>query len=172
MLEGSGLVESELVIQVDGKSVGNFNVRTVIDGASGSRDQQLLTLTVPSGVAASRVSVSTNGGAASVRTGVILSDQGALSPGTADPGNTLASALAPGLGRTASSRSDASIGDGANAARDVDLYQLNLKAGDLVHIGLSSAALYSRVRSSMPTAWNSHRARSTSTSLGAGVQRV
>ncbi len=49
-------------MQIDGRGVGSFNVRTVIDGSGSSRDQQLLTLTVPSGVGAGVITVSTAGG--------------------------------------------------------------------------------------------------------------
>ncbi|MDN5939838.1 MAG: hypothetical protein L0H83_14415, partial [Salinisphaera sp.] len=67
MLEGTGLVGSELIVQVDGRATGSFNVRTVFEGIGGnSADQQLLTLTVPSGVTAGVITVSTSGGSASL----------------------------------------------------------------------------------------------------------
>ena len=52
-LEGTGLVNSELQIQIDGHSVGSFTVRTLVgcDIGQSLDTQQLLTLTVPAGVA-------------------------------------------------------------------------------------------------------------------------
>ncbi|SEF48157.1 Ig-like domain (group 3) [Nitrosospira multiformis ATCC 25196] len=67
VLEGTGLVGSELTVQIDGRATGSFNVRTVFEGlGSSSADQQLLTLTVPTGVTTGIITVSTRGGTASL----------------------------------------------------------------------------------------------------------
>ena len=51
VLEGSGLTASDLQVQIGGVGVGAFSVRTVYDATNSSADQQILTLTVPAGVA-------------------------------------------------------------------------------------------------------------------------
>ncbi|WP_374476423.1 Ig-like domain-containing protein [Zoogloea sp.] len=127
ILEGTGLAPNDLQIQIDGQGVGSFTVRTVNDGPSSTYpDQQLITLTVPAGVGAGVITVSTAGGRSVLR-GTLpsltaLPDQ---SP-AADMGDTLATALNPGLGLNESVK----IAGSVNGTLDVDLIRLDLTAGD------------------------------------------
>jgi len=143
VLEGTGLTANDLAIAIDGRAVGSFSVRTVIDGASTTADQQLLTLSVPSGVGAGTITVSTAGGSSTLRSGILaitaLSD---LAP-AGDVGDTLASALNPALGPNQSVKISASV---ANAL-DVDLHRLDLAAGDQLTLNMANAAsLYAYAR--------------------------
>ena len=127
VLEGTGLTPNDLQIQIDGQGVGSFTVRTVNDGPSSAYpDQQLITLTVPAGVGAGVITVSTAGGRSVLRSTLpsltALPDQ---SP-AADMGDTLATALNPGLGLNESVK----IAGSVNGALDVDLIRLDLAAGD------------------------------------------
>ena len=67
VLEGTGLTANDLAIAIDGQGVGSFQVRTIIDGSSTTADQQLLTLTVPAGVGAGLITVSTAGGSSTMQ---------------------------------------------------------------------------------------------------------
>jgi hypothetical protein len=143
VLDGSGLTASDLVVQVDGRGVGSFSVRTVYDGTSNSADQQLLTLTVPNGVSEGIVTVSTAGGTSTLKRGVSLIADADFAP-AADPGDTLVSAQLLALLADHQLSVQASIGDGAQSTRDVDLYRLDLNAGDVLSLSLSG--LTSRLR--------------------------
>ena len=143
VLEGTGLTRNDIVIAIDGRAVGSFSVRTVIDGSGTTSDQQLLTLTVPSGVGAGVITVSTAGGSSTLRAGatalIALAD---LTP-AGDVGDTLATALNPGLAANRSLKINAGIGN----ALDVDLVRLDLTAGDQITLNMANAAsLYAFVR--------------------------
>ena len=143
VLEGTGLTGNDLAIAIDGRAVGTFSVRTVIDGTGTSSDQQLLTLTVPSGVGAGLITVSTAGGSSTLRTGatalIALAD---LTP-AGDVGDTLATALDPSLAANRSIK----ITAGIDNALDVDLVRLDLNAGDQITLNMANAAsLYAFVR--------------------------
>ena len=142
VLEGTGLTANDLAIAIDGRGVGSFSVRTVIDGTSTNPDQQLLTLTVPAGVGAGLITLSTAGGQTQLRGGpVVITALADQTP--ADAGNTLATALNPGLGNNQSLRINASIA----TALDVDLYRIDLTAGDQLTLNLdNSGGLYDYVR--------------------------
>ena len=145
VLEGTGLVESQLQVRVDNIGVGSFNVRSVIDGSGSSRDQQLLTLTVPGGVGAGVITVTTAGGSATFRAGATIVALADLAP-AADVGGTLATALNSGLAANRSIRVDGGI-DGAQAGLDVDLVRLDLNVGDQITLNMTNAAsLYAFVR--------------------------
>ena len=140
LLDGTGLVGTELTILVDGRAAGTFAVRTVADANTGNsqlpqQGQQLLSLTLPPGTGAGVITVLTAGGSATVHAG-IATVASTLAPAT-DVGDTLATAQAitlPTGGRIAiTGRTD----DGTAAAGlDVDLYKLVLAAGDQVTAGL------------------------------------
>jgi len=154
IIEGTGLVTSEIVVQVDGRAVGNFAVRTMSDGSdyyyyyydsqTPEANQQLLTLTLPNGVSNPVVTVSTVGGTATLRLGRAV-DSAAV-PVAGDPGDTIATAAAvalnPGQLRTLSSK----IGDTAFGAGDVDLYSVTLAQGDTLSLDLVSGAPANYVR--------------------------
>lgn len=148
VLEGTGLTSNDLVISIDGRTVGSFSVRTVNDGpGQGSStsypDQQLLTLVVPAGISSGLITVSTAGGAATLRSGAAtVSALPALAP-AAEVGNTLSSALDLALGANQSLQVNSSIG-GALGTLDVDLYRLGLNAGD--SLLLSSSGMSNRIR--------------------------
>ncbi|WP_420382221.1 Ig-like domain-containing protein [Novosphingobium sp.] len=139
-LDGSGLVGSELQVAIDGIGVGTFAVRTISDGslASGNLPQQVLTLVVPNGVGAGKITLSTNGGSAAIQTGTTIAAQSALTlTGTVD--NTLASATALTLGLNSSQAINASTDDAAHDGLNVNLYKVTLTAGDLLNLGLNSS---------------------------------
>ena len=147
-LDGTGLVGSELVIQIDGIGVGSFAVHSVLDANTNTvsnpvNGQQLLTLTVPAGIGAGVITVSTAGGGITLHAGVSIAAT-TLAP-AADVGDTLATAQALSLAADGQVTVSASIGDGANGARDVDLYQITLGAGDQLSVGLNST-FYSELR--------------------------
>ena len=144
VLEGTGLTANDLQIAIDGRGVGTFAVRTIVDGTDTSRDQQLLTLTVPAGVSAGQISVSTAGGASTLRADAVVTALADITP-AGDVGDTLATALNPQLGLNRSVRI---TGDLPSAVpKDVDLYQLSLVAGDQLSINMAnSAGLYAYVR--------------------------
>ncbi|MGA2930370.1 MAG: pre-peptidase C-terminal domain-containing protein, partial [Solirubrobacteraceae bacterium] len=147
-LDGSGLVGSELVIQIDGRAVGTFSVRSVLDDndstvSNAVNGQQLLTLTVPSGIGAGVITVTTNGGSITLHTGVTLAAS-TLTPAS-DVGDTLATAQVLTLPTDGVVTVNSTIGDGANGAKDVDLYQVTLAAGEALSVGLNTS-FYSELR--------------------------
>ncbi|CAN7346405.1 Ig-like domain-containing protein [Pseudoduganella sp. LjRoot289] len=141
LIEGTGLVASELAIQVDGRGVGAFEVDTINAGTSaGYGDQQLLRLTVPAGAGAGVITVSTAGGSATIRSGASLIT--ALPDATpADAGATLATSIAAAVGLNQSLALKAALADGT----DIDLYRIDLAAGDQLVAYLSSNP-YSHLR--------------------------
>ncbi|MBX3670121.1 MAG: choice-of-anchor D domain-containing protein [Rhodocyclaceae bacterium] len=138
-LEGTGLVSGELQLQVDGRGVGIFNVRTTYDTNAFSSQpdtQQILTLTVPAGAALPVLTVSTAGGTNSLRTGASVQNNPDAVLG-ADAGDTIATALNLALGADRHVNVLATLGDGAEAGNDVDLYRVDAAAGETLRIGLS-----------------------------------
>jgi hypothetical protein len=139
ILEGTGLTASDLQVQIDGRGVGSLQVRTVNTGLNGAPDQQLLTLTVPAGVSAGRITLSTAGGLMVYQGGAGLTSDAGLSP-AADPGDTLATSQTLTLLPDHQLSVSATIGDGAQTTKDVDLYKLDLNAGDSLSLTLSGLA--------------------------------
>jgi uncharacterized protein YjiK len=147
LVEGTGLVASELVVQAGGRTIGNFTVRTLADSTSPdatysfggnlsqATNQQLLTIVLPSGVAGSDVTVSTVGGTATLRTGISVANL-TLTP-VADVGETLATALGLGLQTAQSVSVSAVMGDGTYVAKDVDLFRVDLQAGDVLRYAVN-----------------------------------
>ena len=74
LLEGTGLVEGELTVNIDGQLVGDEDV-SVIVGLDPGLDQQIVELTVPAGVRAGVITVTTNGGSATLRPTVTVMTQ-------------------------------------------------------------------------------------------------
>jgi hypothetical protein len=146
MLEGTGLVGSELTVQVDGRATGSFNVRTVFEGiGSSSADQQLLTLTVPTGVTAGVIIVSTSGGTAVLRSQPSnITTSVSVSPGEA--GDTLATAAAIAVPVDQRLVINGTAGDGAQAGKDVDFYRVDLAAGNVLSVALDGSSNYTQVR--------------------------
>ena len=146
-LEGSGLVGPELQIQIDGRGVGSFDVRTIFDSASSASPdtQQLVRLTVPSGVSAGLISVSTAGGTSTLRTGASLSSDANDVPAS-DVGDTLATARTLALASDHRVTVQATLGDGAQTTKDVDLYRVDLAAGDVLRLSMDGSSFYSHLR--------------------------
>ena len=151
LVEGTGLVPSELVVQAGGRTIGNFGVRTLADSTSTdgyyysygyvlsqATNQQLLTIVLPSGVSGSSVTVSTVGGTALLRTGVAVTDLSLTPP--ADVGETLATALGMGLQTAQSVSVSAVMGDGTYVAKDVDLFRVDLQAGDTLRYAVNGTS--------------------------------
>ena len=142
ILEGTGLSTDDLVISIDGRTVGNFSRATIVDGDGGNPDQQFITLTVPAGVSAGVITIITAGGQATLRASAPSFSAKADQSITDDVGDTLATALDLGLAVNQSVKlSNAIIG-----GRDVDLYRLTLAAGDQLDLSVSDAALYGYLR--------------------------
>ena len=133
LLEGTGLVENDLTLSIDGQNVATPDVETIFDR---SRDQQVIVLTVPGGVSDGEINVTTSGGSYTLATAITLNAladvvTGETAGGAGDiTGNTLGTALAVNL----PSRSSVTIDPFINTALDVDLYQFSFNAGDLLQI--------------------------------------
>ncbi len=147
LVEGTGLVPSELVVQAGGRTIGNVSVRTVADSTSNdgylsfyrplteATSQQLLTIVLPSGVSGSNITVSTVGGTTVLRTGVAITELSLTPP--ADVGETLATALGMGLQPAQSVSVSAVMGDGKYVTKDVDLFRVDLQAGDTLRYAVN-----------------------------------
>jgi hypothetical protein len=134
VLEGTGLTGNDIAISIDGQGVGAFSVRTVTDGAGNTADQQLVTLTVPAGVSAGVVRVSTAGGSAVWRAAPVqITALAALSPAN-DVGDTLATALDTALTSNQSRAVNTNLVNGL----DVDLYRVEMLAGEELRISLGN----------------------------------
>ena len=133
ILEGTGLVEDEVNITIDGQAVALSEVTTV--GVIGSFDQQVVVLTVPNGVSDGVITVTTDGGSFTftpVDTQVItITDLGEI-------GDTLATAETVTLGNNSLTTVTSTLGDSGDT-RDVDMLTFEGNAGDL--ITLSAARL-------------------------------
>jgi len=143
LLEGTGLSDAGLTIQIDGKGVGNFDLRTLIDNESSSyAGQQLLRVTVPAGVSAGVITVGTAGGIGTLRASAVTVGAAADLAVAADAGDTLATALNVPLGLNQTIKV---TGAGIGSPTDVDLQRIDLNAGDQLSVFLSSQT-YSRLR--------------------------
>ena len=146
VLEGTGLTTNDLSVTIDGRGVGNFSVRTIVDGTNGI-DQQLLTLTVPGSIGAGVITVSTTGGSSVLRSGATAGQAQADITPAADIGDTLAAALNPNLGANQVVKINGTIGDGTFTAADVDLVRVDLASGELLSVSLSNnPSLYAHLR--------------------------
>jgi len=150
LIEGSGLVQSEVVVQVDGRAIGNFSLRTVVDpstsrfGDAATQNQQLLSVVLPNGVANPVVTVSTAGGTATLRTGVLVTST--VQAPAADGGDTIATAGVVNVGQGQRVVLNAEIGDGAFKSADVDFYSVTLAQGDVLNVfGAGAIDTYVRV---------------------------
>jgi uncharacterized protein YjiK len=149
ILEGSGVNRTELSVRIDGQLATVQSVHTVVDGTdlfSGAgdvtRDQQLLTLLVPTGVTTGAITATTDGGTATLQTAVTITQAPSLTL-TTDVGDTLATAQAVTLALNSQLSIDAStgIGDNAFAGRDVDLFRLELLAGERLVLDIDAQSI-------------------------------
>ncbi|NML45874.1 phosphatase PAP2 family protein [Ramlibacter sp. G-1-2-2] len=145
LVEGTGLVGTELVVTVGGQPAGSFSVRTIVDGFANNPDQQLLSVVVPIGATGNDVVVSTAGGTADNRRGIAINDLGVLAQ-PADTGDTLAGAANVGLLQDSKAAFTETLGDGTQATKDVDLYKLVLDAHATIRVGVASNDMSSFVR--------------------------
>ncbi len=148
LLDGTGLVGSELTVSVDGRGAGSFSVRNVADvGGYASlpeQGQQLLSLVLPAGTSSGVITVTTAGGSFTVHAGVAVT-AATLSP-AGDVGDTLAAATAVALGPDGRVVVSGATNDGAaGSGLDVDLFKVALAAGDQLSVGLVGSS-YSVVR--------------------------
>ena len=144
VIEGTGYAQSELVVSIDGRTAGDVVRQTVVDGDGNTADQQLLTLVVPAGITAGVITVSTGGGSAVLRRAQTVTALSALNPAT-DVGDTTATAQNTGLGRNQS----VAIGGAITTALDVDLYRVELEAGERLSVNMVNATtpnLYANLR--------------------------
>jgi Bacterial pre-peptidase C-terminal domain len=148
LLEGSGLVGAELQIAIDGRGVGTFTVRTIIDDAASNQapdTQQLVRLTVPAGVGAGVITVSTSGGTAVLRTGATVTTLANDVP-VGDVGDTIATARVLTLGTGQRLTVQQTLGDGTQTTKDVDLYRIDLAAGEQLRLSTDGSSFYSHLR--------------------------
>ncbi len=135
ILEGTGLVEGDLTVTVDGQAVTVLDVVSIEDRDitnAGYFAQQVVRLTVPSGVSDGVINVTTSGGSFSLRSGVVVDVLDNVNV-SGDLGDTLASALEVNLPADSMVTFNPTlIGDGAFGARDVDFFSLELAVGDVV----------------------------------------
>ena len=143
-LDGTGLVNTEISVTVDGLAVGQFTVRTIADinpsgVANPQQGQQLLTIAVPQNITAGVITITTAGGSYTVRPNVSVAST-SVTP-AADVGDTLATATAVALATgNKVTYSDRTNNGAAASGLDVDLYKLSLTAGDqltLSYVGAS-----------------------------------
>jgi uncharacterized protein YjiK len=157
VLQGSGLVAGEITVQIDGIGVGSFSVRTIIDGSGlpsyaygSSTDQQLLVLTVPNGVGNGAnggvITISTQGGSSTLRGRPVGVTNASNVPNAGDIGETLASAALLNAAPDQRFNVAGTMGDGAQSIKDVDLYRLQLNAGDQLSLDLQGSATYTHLR--------------------------
>ena len=152
-----------------------------------SPTQQILTLTVPPAIGAGVITVQTNGGIATLQSGLTVAAQAAFVP-SGDVGDTLATATAITLPVDANIAVPGTVGDGANGAKDVDLYQLTLarrraavggaerqcstaRSGSSMRLANRSARSSAPMSTQAPPAWpgNSSRRRRAPTMWGSPV---
>src|SRR6266850_1601754 len=129
LLEGSGLIQGELTLTIDGVAIAAPDVRVIGDRGL---DQQVIALTVPAGVSAGVVRAASAGGTATWRPAASIAQQSDLAP-AADVGDTLAPAQALGLVTNSRVHITESIGDGL----DVDLYSVTASAGEMLRVAMS-----------------------------------
>ena len=115
-------------------------------GSNQSPDtQQLVSLTVPAGVSAGVVTVSTAGGSSILRTGIGITANPTDVPAS-DVGDTIATARNLALAADRSVLVQATLGDGAQTTKDVDLYRVDLAAGDVLRLNTNGTAFYNHLR--------------------------
>ncbi|MCE9590652.1 MAG: pre-peptidase C-terminal domain-containing protein, partial [Planctomycetes bacterium] len=130
VLEGVGFKTAPQVT-IDGVAATVQSVQSVTEAGT---DQQVIRAVVPNGVSAGLVQVSTAGGLSQIRPAVTITALTDLTPGS-DPGDTIAAATDTGLSQNATINVlGQRVGDGAQTTKDVDLYRLDLTAGDRVNI--------------------------------------
>ncbi|WP_419580402.1 Ig-like domain-containing protein [Stieleria magnilauensis] len=145
LLEGTGLVEGGLTVTIDGQVVSGLDVLVISDQGL---DQQVVDLTVPAGVSAGVVVVSTAGGSFTLRPAATIVTESDLFLGP-DTGDTLATAevLVDLLINRRLNVHSQSIGDNDFIAQDVDLYRFTANAGDVIGIDVIRQAPFSLVNS-------------------------
>ena len=143
-LEGSGFAAGDLVVSIDGRQVGGvLTPRMVSDQGL---VQQVLDVTVPTGVANQVVTVTTSGGSFTLLANASVTALANLNP--ADAGDTIAAAAAVNLPANRRVTIAQTIGDNGFAGQDVDLYQVTGVAGDVFTLDAarqSANSLYLRL---------------------------
>jgi len=129
VLEGTGLVEGELLIDIDGVPVIGTVDMTIVNDRG--RDQQVVDLTVPAGVGDGVITVTTNGGSFTYTpyTLTTLVDVVTIT----DVGDTIATALTVTLSANSQVTVDPNIGDSVSPP-DVDMFSVTADAGDILTI--------------------------------------
>ena len=148
-IEATGLPPGEATILIDGRGVGAFTIKDTVDinqyGVNNPlAGQQILTLTVPPAIGSGIITVLTNGGSATLQTGITLAQQPAFVP-SGDVGDTIGTASALPLPVNSAIVVPGTIGDGANGGLDVDMYAVTAAAGEQITI-TGTANFYSHIR--------------------------
>ena len=145
VLEGVGFVTSELAISIDGQTVDptSIKVRTV---TTLGEAQQVAYLTVPSGVSAGVITVTTSGGTAIFRPGTLVLPTIADNVESSDAGDTIALAQAITLPENTQTAVSGTIGNNAYGNKDVDMYAFTANAGDFITIGGQNSSPYPYMR--------------------------
>jgi hypothetical protein len=148
ILEGTGLIEGNLTITIDGRVVGTQDVRTILDNdtfgfPNGFLDQQLVQLTVPNLVTAGVVQVTTAGGSFTLRPATTVSQSGLVL--ATEVGDTLATAQALTVA-TNSQLAVTGAGLNINVNLDVDLFSVTANAGDVLTVDVTRLTGTQRLR--------------------------
>ena len=141
ILEGVGLPEGDLTITIDGQTVLDQDVLTILERRSSQNNdaaQQVVNLTVPAGVTDGVITITTTGG-------TFVYDSQAINvlpevSTSVDQGETLITALAVNLPTNSQVTLNSTIGDGGFGARDVDMFRFEADSGQRVSIDVTQLA--------------------------------
>ena len=139
VVEGTGLIQGQYTLTVDGQAVVAPTVRTTTN--SGGIGQQTIVFTVPDGVTNGLIQVATAGGTATLRADVATTELADVESGEVlgTAGDLIGDTLATAQGLTLPVDSQLAIPAWINQANDVDLYQLNLNRGDLIRVNVQGS---------------------------------
>ncbi len=143
VLEGTGLRTGGLTVSIDGQSAVVTGGRIVSD--RGPLDQEVAYVTVPAGISAGILTVTTAGGSSTFRAFTTITSQPDLTP-AGDVGDTLATALAVNVPLNSRVAVTSQTISGASTSLDVDLYSFTGNVGDIVTIDVVRGTGYQVAR--------------------------
>jgi hypothetical protein len=140
VLQGTGMLQGDLSLSVDGQPVASYTVQTVrsSDDFHDFPDRQFVTFTVPAGIGPGIIRAVTSGGRATLEPRVVPVSTPDLTP-AGDVGDTIGAAFpAPTVinGRL-TIHSDLEARPGPTG--DVDVYQFNFEAGERLVFDLATS---------------------------------
>ena len=138
VLEGVGLPEGDLTITIDGQTVLDQDVLTILERRSSQSNhqaQQIVNLTVPTDVTNGVITITTAGGSFVYDSQAINVLPEVITSG--DQGETLSTALAVNVPTNSQVTLDPTIGDGGFGARDVDIFRIEANSGQRLSIDVA-----------------------------------